>query len=323
MSTTFKVEIAASDVAGGCNITASGRQIDNPITELDANEFGFGDKERITRACGSMIGENPKKWFLHNPTMPHPNSGDHAYDNAYDKYGWQPVTVILQPISAEFLGIHTEPVIVHHVEWINETNYPRNYTADMTVKKTESVSQSVSSSTTIGTDLTVGVEVLFNVERSFNFSMQWGDTRTETRDIELGVNAGANATLEPHSRETAYLWADLGSARFRVTYQASLSGHVMTINDPPRRGFTYRGLFPDHVLAAAGLPSTKTIQYDHIVHFYSSQKVTVAPGPYNPNHEPPSDVLAPMIFAPTPSEKVSSNQFAEALLPESGLRDAY
>lgn len=72
------------------------------ITDDEAAAFGFGDWDRIQRACGAIIGERPDQWFLHDPTKPHANPDDHRYDNAYgDVFKWQPVTVTLKPTQSQ------------------------------------------------------------------------------------------------------------------------------------------------------------------------------------------------------------------------------
>ncbi|MVO89214.1 hypothetical protein GPA10_31790 [Streptomyces sp. p1417] len=301
---TFNVQITASQEPSKCWITATGQQI-HTITDTESKAFGFDDYDRIRRACGNIIGEAPDEWFLHNPTKPHPNPGDHRYDNAYDVFGWSPVTVTLSPTKAEWLGVDANPVIAYHVEWDNELDHPATYSADMSVLKTESVSHTVSSSTSIGVGTTigfsVGIEGIGDVSRegSFNFTKEWGDASTNTQDITVGASAQAYDDVPERSIETAYLWSSLGSARFRVTYQASLSGWLMTINNDWYGGHGYRGLGPGSVLGKAGLPSTVTVQYDHTVGFYSGAQVDLAPGPYDPNHNPPSGSLSrAVIFAP-------------------------
>ncbi|MEU2562453.1 hypothetical protein ABZ626_24395 [Streptomyces longispororuber] len=301
---TFDVQITAGQAPSNCWITATGQEI-HTITDTESKAFGFDDYDRIRRACGSIIGESPDEWFLHNPTKPHPNSGDHRYDNAYDVFGWQPVTVTLCPIKSEWLGVDTDPVIAYHVEWDNELDHPATYSADMSVTKTESVSHTISSNTSIGVGTTIsfgiGIEGIGDVSRegSFTFTKEWGDSTTDTQDIMVGASAQAYDDVPAYSSETAYLWSNLGSARFRVTYQASLSGWLMTINNDWYGGHGYRGLDPGSVLGKAGLPSVVTVQYDHTVGFYSGARVDLAPGPYDPNHTPPYGSLAhAMVFAP-------------------------
>lgn len=302
----FNVDITASKDRGKCRATAWGQQI-HTINDQEAKAFGFDDWERIRQACGEIIGEAPDQWFLHNPTKPHPNPGDHRYDNAYDVFGWQPVTVNLYPLQAECLGVNTEPVIAYHVEWDNEVDHAAHFSAGMSVSKTESVSHSVSTSTTIGTGTTigfsVGVEGFGDVsgEQSFTFTKEWGETTTNTKEITVGTTAEASDDVPAHSTETAYLWSNLGSAQFQVTYQASLSGLLMTLNFDWYGGHCYRGLDPSQVLEVAGLPDSISVQYGHTVGFYSDAQVTIAPGPYDPNHNPPQALCSrPILYAPKP-----------------------
>ncbi|OLR93181.1 ETX/MTX2 family pore-forming toxin [Actinokineospora bangkokensis] len=292
----LNVALTAAVDPAQCQANAWGTLI-HTITDQEAAAFGFGDWQRIRGACGAAIGENPDRWFLHNPTTPHPNPGDHRYDNSYDVFGWAPVTTTLQSTRAEFLGIDAAPVIAYHVQWDNEADHPVHYSAGMSTSKTETVARSqtqggsFTSSTKIG--VKVGIEGFGDIsgEQSFSFETDWSDTTTRTQSIQVGVDAGASSDVPPHSTETAYLFSNLGTAQFRVTYQATLSGVLLTMNDDWYGGHCYRGLDPSWVLWKAGLPSTITIQHDYSVGFYSGSEVDVAPGPYDPHHQPQSGHL--------------------------------
>ncbi|WP_026421167.1 ETX/MTX2 family pore-forming toxin [Actinokineospora inagensis] len=287
----LNVKLTASVDPSGCSANAWGTLV-HTITTDEAAAFGFGDWGRIQAACGAAIGENPDEWFLHSPTTPHPNPGDHRYDDAYNVFGWQPVTMTLQSTKAEYLGIDAEPVIAYHVQWDNEADHPVHYSAGLAVNKSETVSRtqtqggSFTSTSTIG--VSVGIEGFGDIsgEQSFSFESNWSDSTTHSQTIEVGVNAGADSDVPPHSTETAYLFSTLGSAHFRVTYQASLSGTIMAINNDWYGGHGYRGLDPSWVLWKAGLPWVTTIQHDYAVGFYSGTEVDVAPGPFDPHHQP-------------------------------------
>ncbi len=298
--TDFNVEIVADMDANKCSASAVGQQI-HTITDVEAKAFGFDDWAKIQRACGTIIGEAPDEWFLHNPTMPHPNPGDRKYDNAYSVFGWPEVTTVLRPVNAEFLGVNTQPVIVNHVEWVNDTDHSVHYHADMSVTEAESVSHSISNSSTFGTSATIGFKVGIegfgdvSGEQSFTFTKEWGETDTNTQEITVGVISGADDDVLAHTTETAYLWSNLGSAKFRVTYQVSLDGLLMALNNHWYEGHIYRGLNPGEVLREAGLPTVVSIEYEHTVGFYSDARIHVMPGPYDPTQPLPNDLLSHLI----------------------------
>jgi hypothetical protein len=311
--TEFNVQLNAGTEPSQCSASAWGQQI-HTITDEEATAFSFNDWARIQHACGTIIGKNPDAWFLHNPTVPHPNPGDHRYDNSYDVFGWTPVTVTLRPIKAEALGVNSQPVIAHHVEWRNETDHTVHYSAGMSVEKSETVAHSSSERTSIGVGTKIGFQVGIagfgdvSGEASFTFTKDFENTTTNSQTITVGVQAGAESDVPAHSVETAYLFSTLGSATFRVTYQASLTGLLMTLNDDWYGGHCYRGWDASYVLGRAGLPSTITIQHDHTVGFFSGATVDVAPGPYDPNHHPAvrlSDASR-VIFAPLEQELVTT-----------------
>ncbi|MBP9946693.1 MAG: hypothetical protein KBH14_09875 [Vicinamibacteria bacterium] len=293
----FTVKMVAATDPTKCSINASGNVI-HQITDAEATAFGFNDRARIQAACGAIIGKNPDEWFLHAPTTPHPNPSDKRYDNAYSVFGWTPVTVTLEPLSAVFLGIDATPVIASYVVWKNDLDHPANYSAGMAVSKSETVGTEVtqggSFTSTSTIDVSVGIEGIGDIgsEQSFAFESNWSDTTTRSQTIEVGVNASASSDVPAHTEETAYLFSTLGSARYRVTYRAALSGRLMTINNDWYKDHGYRGLSPYTVLQQAGLPTDIVIHYEYTLSFYSGADIIVAPGPYDPNYSPTNLKLA-------------------------------
>ncbi|MCG8920241.1 hypothetical protein L6E12_31175 [Actinokineospora sp. PR83] len=272
----LNVELTAGLDRAGCGVNAWGT-LAHTITEDEAAAFGFGDQEGIRAACGAGIGKAPDRWFLRNPTTSRPH-----HDNSYDVFGWQPVTVTLQSTGAEFLGVDAVPVIAQHVQWDNGGDHPVHRSAGMSVAKSETVIRSQTQSGAFACAGTIGVSVDIEGRRSFGFETGWSDTAFRSRSTLVG--ASASSDVPAHSTETAYLVAESVTARFRVTYEASLSGVLLTVNDDWYGGHRHRGLDPRWVLWRAGLPATVTIQHDYAVGFHSGAEVDVAPGPFTPDH---------------------------------------
>ncbi|PWW67033.1 hypothetical protein [Actinokineospora spheciospongiae] len=279
----LNVEITAGLDRAGCGVDAWGT-LAHTITEDEATAFGFGDREGIRVACGAGIGREPDRWFLRDPTTPRPGPGDRRHDNSHDTFGWQPVTVTLRSTGAEFLGVDAVPVIAHHVRWDNGGDRPARRSAGLSVAKSETVIRSQTLSGAFACTGTIGVSVDIEGERSFCFEAGWSDTAFRSRVARVGADAGGD--VPAHSAETACLLTDSVTARFRVTYEASLSGVLLTVNDDWYGGHRHRGLDPRWVLWRAGLPATVTVQHDYAVGFHSGAEVDVAPGPFTPGHRP-------------------------------------
>ncbi|MDT9686276.1 hypothetical protein RND61_30030 [Streptomyces sp. TRM76323] len=299
----FHVQLTASKKPGECKAVGTG-SIKHVINASEAKAFGLDATDRIKGAIGKMVGRNPDEYWLKGPTPEGATGGAKPeYGNLYGLFAWPPVTTTLTVKSARLVGVTTKPVIAHHVEWINNEDHPVQYGTTMNVTKTDTFSSSWAwtDKFTVGQKLTYkisikggapGAEVGGEVggETSFGFEHSWGETKTRTRTVTVGVSDTVSSLVPKRSAETAYLFSTLGSAKFRITYQATLSGMLAfqhrdwyTGADGDHR---YRAYDVNGVLGKAGLPTSITVTEDITVGFYSDATVEVSPGRYNPNKKP-------------------------------------
>ncbi|MFF8597064.1 aerolysin family beta-barrel pore-forming toxin [Streptomyces sp. NPDC015220] len=189
------------------------------------------------------------------------------------------------------------------MEWINNEDHPVVYGATMSVAKTDTCSSSWSwtDKFSVGQKITYKVSIKAGVpggeagaeiggETSFGFEHAWGETKTKSHTVTVGVSDSVKSSVPKHSAETAYLFSTLGSAQFRIAYEATLTGWLAfqhrdwyTGADGSSR---YRAHKVDTVLRNAGLPTSITVHQDITVGFYSDAIVEVSPGRYNPNKKP-------------------------------------
>lgn len=289
--TPFTVNIQASKNFNLCTASATGLEI-HTITGTEQQAFGlYGD--RLIQAVTAGAGARPDTIWLYDPTTGGAdNTSDSSYNHCYSKFGWQPVTTTLRAITAVPLGVSTSPVIVNHAQWINNTNHVVNYSAGLSVQESETVSHSWTNSNKVSLDDKIAIKIGIkdvaegSLETTFGYEHSWSDTTTESKAITVGTNASAQSAVPANSTETAYLFSNLGSALYRVTYQATLSGIVMYQYVKWYKDHRYYGMDVNDVLARMGVSNVITITQDIGVGFYSDSIVDIEPGPYNPNMKP-------------------------------------
>lgn len=294
--TPFEIDIQASRDPNKCTVSAVGMQM-HTISDVEQQAFRlYGDG--IKQAIGSLMGRAPDSVWLHDPTPGGADgTNDGRYNNCYSLFGWTPVTTTLRVISAIPTGINSHPVIANHTQWDNHTDHVVHYSAGMSIQKSETASHSWTNGdkVTVGGKFTmkIGVEGFGDIgsESSWNYEHTWSDTKTESNTITVGVTASAASDVPAGRTETAYLFSYLGSATYRVTYQASLSGLVAFQYRNWYSGHRYYGYDVRTVLGRMGVSDTITITQDINVGFYSDAIVEVDPGPYDPNKQPSTRLL--------------------------------
>ncbi|MFJ8648627.1 hypothetical protein ACIRNI_21215 [Streptomyces sp. NPDC093546] len=295
----FTINLTASKKAGACKAVATG-SVKHVINPSETRVFGLDETDRIKAAIGKAIGRNPDEYWLKDPTPEGAAGGAKPeYGNVYGLFKWQPVTATLTVKSARFLEITTKPVIAHHVQWVNDNDHAVTYGATMSVTKADTCTSSWSwtDKFSVGQKITYKVSVKegdvggeLGGETSFGFEHAWGETKTKAHTVTLGVTDTVSSSVPKRSAETAYLFSTLGSAKYRIVYQASLSGALAfqhrdwyTGADGDHR---YRAHDVNSVLRTAGFPTSITVSEDITVGFYSDAIVEVAPGRYNPDRKP-------------------------------------
>ncbi|KFE69441.1 hypothetical protein [Hyalangium minutum] len=295
--TPFSVDIQASKNFNQCTASATGLEI-HTITGTEQQAFGlYGDG--LYQAIRAIMGARPDTVWLYDPTMGGADhTSDKSYNYCYDKFGWSPVTTTLRAISAVPVGLSTSPVIVNHTQWDNKTDHVVNYSAGLSAQESETVSHSWTNSDKVSFGGKIAIKIGIKGfegggDATFNYEQSWSDTKTESKTITVGTNASAQSEVPAHTTETAYLFSTLGSALYRVTYQATLSGAVAYQYESWYNGHRYYAVDVNYVLATMGVPNTVTITEDISVGFYSDASIEVVPGPYNPNTRPsPTALLA-------------------------------
>ncbi|BCM65635.1 MULTISPECIES: hypothetical protein [Streptomyces] len=299
----FHVNLTASKRPGECKAVGTG-SVKHVINASEAKAFGLDQTDRIKAVIGKAVGKNPDEYWLKGPTPEGAaNGADPEYGDVYTRFGWDPVTATLIVKNARLLEVTTKPVIAHHVEWINHTDHAASYSANMIIEKTDTCSSTWSwtDKFSVGQKITYKVSVKAEApvgevggelggETSFGFEHAWGEAKTKSHTVRVGVSDMVKSNVPKHSAETAYLFSTLGSAKFRITYEATLSGWLAfqhrdwyTASDGSAR---YRAHKVDMVLRNAGLPTSLTVHQDVTVGFYSDASVQLYPGRYNPNKKP-------------------------------------
>ena len=216
------------------SVQASGN-FQETMTEQEKGAFGWND-DVIKDTVNRYFGKAPQDAFINSDE----SNNVLGYD-LYSMFQWAQTTVHFIPINAEILGISAEPTLVSQVVFENNTDKKATYHADMSQTVTESTSHTWSQSNTLGVQHSIDCSiqlpgVKFGSENTLSYSYQWGENKTVSKSVEIGVQGGVSVELAPGEKAIAKLSASLGKMKVRVTYKVYVDGGTAIHYDPPYAG---------------------------------------------------------------------------------------
>lgn len=252
---------------GAASVSASG-SVQHIITDAERNTFGITDGP-LKNAVGKYFGQAPDDAFLHSDT---------PWNDLYRTYGWPQVQTILTVASATVTGITSEPSIVAQNVLRNDSKVSGTFSASASETVSNTTSNTWSSSDSIQVSQKFSYEVSFlgtggKGETSMAYTHSWGESKTETLQVTVGSSQGVTVPLAPGQAVNAQITASRGVMKVRIVYNATLTGSV---------AINYGGKYKDHhfwglplagIMAAAGLPMTKTFTEDIEIGFYANDQV--------------------------------------------------
>lgn len=206
---------------------------------------------------------------------------DPSNGNMYDKYGWEPVKVLLKPVSAYVDQVHSIPKVLRTQTFINNsTEDAVKFHAAITHTVSDSFDSTFSKSkaSTRGQEISYGIKGIggdggsgghFGGKTSFSFTTVFGEAYSTSHMSKIGSMSGFEVTVKPLSSKIAELSSYQGTLTAKVTYEASLSGRIAanynpTVSDPsnPLKGkhhywnFDVNAIMGNHRLSLVLPPPT-------------------------------------------------------------------
>ena len=253
--------------AGAASVSASG-SVQHIITDAERNTFGISDGA-LKGAVGKYFGQAPDDAFLHSDT---------PWNDLYRTYGWPQVQVVLTVASATVTGITSEPIVVAQSILRNDSDVSGTFSASASESVSDTVSHTWSTSDSVQVSQKFSYEVSFlgtggKGETSFTYTHNWGESKTETKQVTVGSAQGVSVPLGPHQAVNAEITASRGVMKVRIVYNAVLTGSVAINYGHRYKDHHFWGLPLTAVMAAAGLPVTKTFTEDIEIGFYANDQV--------------------------------------------------
>lgn len=223
-----------------------GTTIQDVISEKERETFGLTDS-MLKDAVAKYHGKAPNDAYLSSPT---------PWGDLYKTYGWQQVTRVLEPTSAQILLVQSKPAILAKAKFENTSSQPATYNISLT----ETVEETSSYSWEVGGELTLshtfGVE-FYVVENTYqSYSQKWGIGGQSTTARTVGSSAGVSVTLDGGKSVEATLEVHRGAITAKIMYNAFLVGDVAVNYNPRFKDHHFWGLPVNEVMAAANIANS-------------------------------------------------------------------
>lgn len=260
-------------------------------TDADRQLFGMTDNS-VKDAINKFFGRRPNDVFYNDPTR---------WGNKYQEYGWQPVTLILQPVSAVFTGIKVADASLASHEVTNETHKTVNVDVAFTTQKDNTAETNWSRTSTLSVSQSVSFGIrFFGADTSVSFSQAWQQGGSQSQTISIGSSVSIFYELDPGETIVVTNWGDIGTATVKITYRANLSGLVFANYSSRYRDHHFWGLPINSVLNTLGRPNWITIEQDLHLKSYLYSK-TIVKSKSKPDKEEKIDINYRLVFPADPS----------------------
>lgn len=260
------VQVVAGPDGKSSSVKATG-SIQHIITDEERNTFGLSDSA-LKNAVAAYFGKAPNDAYLHSPT---------PWDDLYKVYGWQQVSTVLVPESAEILGMTSEPVIVKTQEFSNVSSKSGTFNVAISeqVSNTSTSTWSTGGTLSIGQKITYGIDFIVEGkgETSLSYSQSWNVGGTHSKTITVGSTSGVSVVLDPGEAVIASLSASRGALKVRIRYNAYLIGSTAVNYNPSYKGHHFWSLPIGAVMAAGGISNSVKSTEDMSIGYYSNSKI--------------------------------------------------
>jgi len=233
------------------------------ITEEQRELFGMGDAQ-LKQKVNDYFGKAPNDVYTSDPT---------PWNNLYKSYGWEEVHVLLKPVSAEIIGVTSDPVILATKTLSNTSNITGEFHTSISENVTNSFGSTTTNSlsTTINEEVSYGIEGIAGGKIGFEFTSEFSETTSKDYASTVGAESGVTVTLKPDESVIAKLSSFRGTLNARVKYEASLHGSVALNYNPTFKGHHFWGLGVGSIMG----PTKQIIEEDMKVSFYSTGSVNL------------------------------------------------
>lgn len=264
------ISISAGKDAGVSVVTATG-SIEHIVSDAERKSFKLGG-EALRNAAGKYFDKKPTNAYLKSPT---------PWGDLYKTYKWEQVKTVIRPVRQEIITLNANPTILKKSKLENNT---KDTVTQHSVSISESVTNEASFSWQVGGDLTVGSEIEVGADfagigakakASISYTAKWGVSDTVKKAVTVGSETSVAISLNPGQKVVATLGASRGELVARITYEASLTGHLAVNYDPSYRGHHFHARDIATVMEAAGIENKITWVQEIKLDYYSDSTVSV------------------------------------------------
>lgn len=264
---SISISIEAGKDSSSSSVKASGN-VWHVIADTERSTYDIWDAS-LKNAIQVYRGRIPDDAFVRSPT---------PWGDLYRTYEWKEVTTDLAVADAYITGITSEPVIIATKTLINNSSHTADFDASISETVTYGTNNSWSSTHSIEVSQEFSYDVKFlgsggGGSTSLSYSHEWGQEKSESKEVSVGSSSGVTVTLDPGQSVIAKLTASRGVLGVRIAYKASLSGGTAYNYSDPFEGHHFWWTNINVVMNAAHMPASRTFSEDIQVGYYSDAVV--------------------------------------------------
>jgi len=210
--------VAITSADGGYTASLGGSVV-RTTTQDDRSAFGLFNDGIVKDAVNNLWGKAPDSVFYNDPT-------DWS-DQTYAIYGWQPVTLTLQPVSwvAGQFTPNDYTLVVRETD--NSTSAPisTKYTDSIQVENTQTTTWLNTSKLTVSEKIGITLG-FFGSDTSVSFEQDWQQGGSSSNKTTLGSQVEYDLEIPAETKQTITMLGGTGQGSITVTYNGVLSGYV-------------------------------------------------------------------------------------------------
>ena len=256
----MRIDIHLKDDIENSFVNGNG-MLENVITDPEQRLFRLEDQD-IRQSLFRRNNRWPTDVFVRSNT---------PWGDLYRTYNWRQVHRMTVVKNAEVLSFDTVPEIVSQTELVNNSSVVGTFSTDMStsVQNTTSFGWNVQHGLTVGQSISYGITISGTTSIEYNHG--WGNNGEVSETVTLSTGSSVNVELAPGQAIVAYLVANRGRARVRVTYMSFLNGFVTANYNPVFNGHHFWRYGVENIINTNGIITTETID----IGMFSSARVEI------------------------------------------------
>jgi len=219
----FEITVRPAATVDECFIEARGVEY-HVITASELEELGIKQMSNLQARVADYTHSWPEDAVCY---------GKCGGFDLYDKYGYEPVHILLKPVSWKVAKFNVDQQSIYNqTTCTNNSSVTSTFNTGCTCQVQEIVTMTSTNTRSIGIQskfkYDFGLPGIGGGEHEITISgsMSFAETNTKTTSVTAGSTYGVSVTLKPHESCHIGIAMSRGDVTFEVKYKVELSGYI-------------------------------------------------------------------------------------------------